>query len=213
MQTESKCTVVSTLPWEIISNKPGLVPSTFVIPAAKKDGFSILTVGDSYYIKLIPFEEEPMRVREESEKVSKAIVKDYITACMGTSTVTQPNGAIPMPGLFWVPGEHTRLSLKTDHKTLLTSAGNNTMAWFQALVAQADDNWAKNNQRKFISDVQRIACNHLALRREWDYDAILSTSAICPACMTGVNPGAAVCLNCHAILDEEKYNKLKFAKG
>ena len=203
-------TVVSTLPILINETKPGLVPNNFIIEPAKKGEFSKLVVGVSYHFILnndpkLP----PHAIPEESHIIANAIVNDLKSSFMGTRGTPQADGAIPMPGVFWVNGEPSDEEIKLKHKALLDSAFKNTKAWFQQLVKIADDDWNRFRQRGMITDLQRTACTYLGLEKDWDIGTLLLQSASCWACKSSINPDAIVCPNCKAIINNKEWEKNK----
>ena len=202
-----RCTVVSTLPLELRERKPGLIPSLFVVPAAPKEGISILGIADSFYKRTVPMSDEVIIIREPAEVVAQSIVEDYVNSNMGVEGEAKP-------GIFWVPDELTIAAVNTKHKGLVDQAFKSTRAWFQRLIILADDDWSKYKQRKLILDVQRIACNFLNLEREWNFDAILDSSSLCWACKSPVNPAAMICSSCKAVINQAEFdkNKARFAK-
>lgn len=213
----SKATVVSTLPFKLVESKPGLFPFSYEIPAAPKDGISSLTVEDGYYLELIPLADErvpPRKVPVLSIEIARGLVEDYTNANLGISYDPLENGAVPIPGLFFLEGSLHPLSISKEHKHRVDQARMNTMAWFQRLVKIADDDWARNHQHKMITDLQRSAATFLGLKdREWNFDVFSSENALCWACKSTVNPLAMICSSCKAILKPEEYekNKAKFA--
>lgn len=205
-----KVTIVSTLPLEINETKPGLIPGQFIIPLAKKDDFSFIVIDDCQTIHLNPVPNMPnMVIPEPAETVAKAIIRDYRDSAMETSSHTQEDGSIGIPGLFYLTGEVSKIDIKTKHKELLDQAHKNTKAWFKNLVTKADDTWVKYKQRRMILDLARIAANNLGLEREWNYDMLSNQSMNCPWCKTNIHPESIKCANCNEIVNVEAYNKMK----
>lgn len=207
------------LPFPLTEPKPGLNPSFYRIPAAADDGIGILVVEDGFHLVVIPMTDEktpPMRVTDTSERIAQSLVDDYISGCLAISyDVDEANNAVPVPGLFWVPGEKSISQIEKEYTSKVSQAKRNTRAWFKNLVMMADDDWAKNHQYKAITDLQRFAAKYLKLEREWNYDAFKEqANLLCWSCKMSVNPQAILCSNCKAILNVAEYekNKERFAK-
>jgi hypothetical protein len=213
----AQSTVVNTLPFELNEPKPGLIPSIYIIPSAKGIDFSMLHVNDGYHLVLIPLTDSkvpPMRVTDTSERIAQSLIDDYVNGCLGIDyTRHEETGAIAIPGMFWVPGAASRSDVVSQHAEKLRAAKNNTIAWFERLVKLADDDWAKNESHRTITDLQRKACTHLGIDREWNFDVFKQLSNLCWACKSTINPAAIICHNCQAVLNATEYekNKTRFA--
>jgi hypothetical protein len=84
----------------------------------------------------------------------------------------------------------------------LASAAAKRDAWYQRLVVEGDQMWARGHSYREISDMHRRAALALGTEREWAY--VPMQMADCPVCGEKVKPGVAVCRHCNAILDAEK---------
>ncbi len=197
------CTIVNLAPFAIDDPyKPGLHPGKFPIGPSDNGKPEILVVKNCSRAQFNEnFKQFDMPVPDE--EVAESVVNDYIIGQQLTS-------AKERPALFWVKGEIAKADVEKLCAKEIKEAIEKQIAWFQTLVKQADDEWQRWHQHKFITDLQRAAARYLNYKREWLDD---STDRIvkCPACMTLVSKEAAVCYACHAILNEEKYNKIKFA--
>jgi hypothetical protein len=208
----AKSTVVSTLPFELVEPKPGLIPSIYVIPSAKGSDFSYLHVADGHHLVLIPLTDSktpPMRVTDTSERISQSLIDDYVNASLSIDYTPNENGSIAIPGLFWVEGALNRDEIVARHSDRVKAAKNNTMAWFERLVKLADDDWAKNESHRTITDLQRKACTYLNIDRAWNFDIFKQLSNLCWACKSIVNPLAIICHECNAVLNVTEYEKNK----
>lgn len=192
----SKATVVSICPFPIREEKPGLVPGIFTIGAAKEGDLEVLVVGDSTHTIRIPVQGTRITSTEPAETIAAAIVNDRLTGQL----LFKPDCK---PGLFWVPGEHTKESIAKNHALLLQDAIRYQRNWFTALVKLADDDWAQYHQHKFISDIQRHAGKVLGVERDWLTQEIAAGQSKCPACYTNVDPRATICFNCKTVLKKE----------
>jgi hypothetical protein len=218
-----KVTVVSTLPWALFEPKYGLIPDLYMVPRAKKRGeIGILTVADGYHYQLIPMASDrmpPLKVVDVGEVIAESIITDYISASLAIDRTPLENGAVPIPGLFWVEGVYEdhksqerdaqlKQKLKLENAERIHQALQNTTAWFERLIKVADDDWAKYHQYRFITDSQRAACGWLGLQREWNFSVFEANNSLCWACKKVVNPTAIIC-SCGAILNQAEYEKRK----
>jgi len=208
----AKVTLVSTLPFRLEEPKPGLIPSHFSVPAAEKGSISVLIIEDGFHQMLIPMSDPkapPMRIPDSGESIAKSVIDDFIGACIAIGYEKQENGAVATPGLFFVPGALTVKEILTKHAAEVAQAQKNTNAWFQRLVVLADDEWQRTRQFKLITKLQRIACRHLGLEKEWSQDVLLRSSGVCWACKSPINPEAIICTACKAIVNQAEYDKHK----
>jgi hypothetical protein len=77
--------------------------------------------------------------------------------------------------------------------------------WYQQLIAEADEMWARGHSYREISDMHRRAVMAMKLEREWAY--VPQRSVDCPACGEKLKPGVALCKHCGATLDAERAAK------
>lgn len=207
---EPAATVISLVPFPIDETKPGMVPSRFYIDPAPIDSFSCLLVNRCKHGVYLDEFRPVLVVPTSPEEVAEAICMDYKRGQLGIVMGEAE------PGLFWVPGNY---STKESHKELLAThsarfreARQKQIAWFKELVALADDAWSRFKQRGMVSQMQKIAATQLKLEREWLIDVeVTAALSECPVCFEKVNPRAILCRACNAILNEEEYNKRKFA--
>jgi hypothetical protein len=216
----NKVTIVSTLPFVLTERKPGQIPHYYEIAAAPtRETLGITHVGDAWFPELIPFTDDKAparRVHIPAEGVAEGICTDYIGASLAAQFDPLDNGAMRLPGIFWVHGVLTGSQVLEIEPFKVKQAKLNTIAWFEALVKLADDAWQKFHQHIMITDLQRRAASYLGFKdREWNVNVIeaLAAQASCPSCMSAVNKGAIICFNCKYILDKVKYeaNKGNFA--
>ena len=203
---ENNATIVSVFPLTIEERKPGLVPGYYKIPAAKKGDFEILVIGPAKFPVYMDETRGSLKVPVMAEEVARSIVEDYIPTHLGY-------GDGVGPGLFWVPGALDKNKVKIIHSDKLKLAEQSQLLWFRELVKIGDDLWSTLHKHIAISDIQRIAATSLGLEREWIIKADFDNISVCPACGKEVMKTVAVCAQCGCILDEEKYNKLKFVKA
>lgn len=191
-------TVVSLVPYAIEERKPGLIPGSFQIPAAKDGEPQFLYVKESKF-DVYAGDNRSIRVSVQPYEVARSIVDDHID---GSLLVTK---GVAEPALFWVVGEvKNRQHLVTNFREEVHAAAVRQQTWFRVLVEKADDDWQRYRQHKMVSDLHKHAARALKLDREWllqeEIDRQLSE---CPACFVKVNPKAAFCFNCKTILNVE----------
>lgn len=207
-----RVTLVSTLPFMLTERKPGLIPEYFEIPAAPRGHIALEVINDCYHLMLIPLSDEkapPVSIPDFGEKVAQSIIQDYIQASLGADFTPLENGAVPIPGMFWVEGKLNKEEVLSRYSDRVKIALGNTKAWFQRLIIIADDDWKKFHQHKMITDTQRKACKYLELDREWNFDVFEQKINLCWACKTSLHPDAIVCSGCKAIINKEAFEKRK----
>jgi hypothetical protein len=84
----------------------------------------------------------------------------------------------------------------------IAAALNRRDAWYQQLVFDGDQMWARSHNYQEISDQHRRAALALGLEREWAYVPMKMVD--CPVCGERIKPGVALCKHCGAILDADK---------
>lgn len=157
-------TVVSLFPFKIVEKKPAMIPPEFVIPAAAKDDFVILNVGICNTYIYMDAERGSMPFPEFAGTVADSIVNDFIMAQL------EYRDDNCKPGLFWVPGKHTKEDIKKNFAAELAAAKAAQINWFKRLVYVADDSWNRVKKHSEISDVQREAVRQLNIKRDWLID-------------------------------------------
>ncbi len=203
----SDCTVVSLVPFFIKEEeKPGLSPGRYLIPQFKDGKLGLLVVRDAQRSVFIDGDRGSMYMSESGENVARSLVDDY--------SISQPaQGPDAGPGLFWVKGAYTdEKTVRTLFATELEVAREKQRKWFISLVNMADDSYNRNKQLRLISDLARLACRELNLKRDWVADSP-DVMTKCPVCTTIISTFAAVCFACHAILKPEEIKKYQFLGG
>ncbi len=74
-------------------------------------------------------------------------------------------------------------------------------SWYQELVFEGDQMWARSHNYRELSDMHRRAALALGLEREWAY--VPAKMEDCPVCGEKVKPGVALCRHCGAVLKPE----------
>lgn len=203
-----KATVVSIYPNEIDEIKHTISPGRFIIPAGTYERPAILVVGPSSWWREMDHEQPLLEIPTSSIQIAEAIVKDWsngILAC---------NMADTMPGIFYVMGEQTVVSIKKSYQHELDKAKVHQQNWFSALIKLADALWARSNGNPLaISDTMRMAAKEMNLTvKDWMKDFRMVDMVRCFACGSLKNPQFPVCATCRAIDPEHAVaNNIKFA--
>jgi hypothetical protein len=208
-ERDLRCTVISIVPFIIDENKPGLIPSRYVIAPSVNGEPQILHVGTAIHYVYIDETRGSLQVRDPSFEIAKSIVQDYVNSQLG---ISEDAG----PGIMYVNREMSLSEVKTILKLELMKLKLRQNRWFENICRIADDDWTRYQKHTVISDFQRTAAETLG----WDSSKHpwmkIQASELkpnkCPACSTPVSENSIVCSNCRCILDKEKYEKLAFAK-
>jgi hypothetical protein len=205
-------TIVSLMPYPIHEHKPGMNPAYYDIPAAPKDGLSVLHIGYSkekksfhqvHHFIFIDSDRGSITVPDKTIEVANAIILDYVTA-----QIEQDVNA--RPGMFAVEGLHEAEDIEKKFPKELAAAKQRQINWFKRLVASANDEWAHSRKHKNISNLQRDAARYLNVDVEWTQQDQMMR---CPACQASVNSSAILCGSCGFILKPEQYKPELFAGG
>jgi hypothetical protein len=199
-----KSTVVSILPKYIEERKVTIQPGLFNIPPGTFNNPAILVVGPSSWWRDIDEEQPLLELPVSSIQVADSIVKDY---CNGLHMC---NMADQMPGLFYLPGEHTVDNLKKEYMPLLIAAQAKQKKWYLELVKAADILWSRSNGNPLaISSDARLACKELNIENKpWLGDLQQAELVRCVACGSLRNQSFPICQTCKAIVDPELAKKL-----
>ena len=203
-------TVVSLLPYELNEFKPGMTPSEFHVPKMEGDFPGTCIVERGYHKVYLDDSRPRLEVPVPSDELAAAICRDHITSMLAVV----PGEA--EPGLFWVSGRYEKKDVKrllAEHWEKVEAAKQRQLLWFQRLIEEADDAWARHGEHKLITDVMRLAAIQCKLERPWiSQQEIERALSECPVCYSTVHPKAVVCGVCKAILKPEEHKKLQFAE-
>jgi hypothetical protein len=112
---------------------------------------------------------------------------------------------IAEPGLFWIVGKDLNSPKVAD---MLKLARKFQREWLKFQVSEADDQWEKYHMRKMMSGLDRIACNLLGFKRDWNIDSedtrAESGFINCPFCFGQVHPEASICMHCRNVINAKK---------
>lgn len=189
-----KSTVVSIFPKELDEEKHTISPGRFVIPPGSYEKPSLLIVGPSSWWREIDEDQPLLEIPNSSIQVADSIVKDY---CNG---ILACNMSDSMPGLFYIPGEHDKVSLMKQFMPELVKAAARQKNWYLILVRLADSLWARSNGNpQAISDDMRMAAKELNVHetKDWMKDHQMADMVRCKACGALKNPLYPVCSSCH----------------
>lgn len=205
-----KSTIVSIFPKDITETKVTIQPGSFHIKAGSFENPSILVVTSSSWWREIDAEQPLVEITNSSIQVAESIVKDYCNGLLGCDMNES------LPGLFYVPGEHTVEKIKKDFKALLEKANIRQINWFKVLVQMGDTGWARSNGNPVaISEDMRTAANILGLKdKDWMKDFTMLTMTPCFACGSPRNPQFPICPACRAIdMQHPEAKNLHFANA
>ncbi len=205
-----RSTIVSIYEKQISINNPTLFPGSHIIPAATPDGFELLVVKPASWFKEMEEGQPFLEIQNSSIQVAESIIRDYSNGLVGC------NMGDRMPGLFYVPGEFTKITIRSYEKFsfMLEMAKMKQKNWFTELVKIADVDWARTNGNpRAISDDSRLAAQKLGLQKAWMQDFRAVELSNCVACGHLINKNYPVCPNCKNVIDVEKAKSLglKFA--
>lgn len=190
-------TILSICPFETVEIKP-INAGYFRIPAAEKDDFVLLEIKESSYIQRLPATDHNITIPVASHHIAKSIVDDFV------NTVVEADDSAG-PGMMWFNGRVTREEVLAKHKVELKALQAKQIKWFENLCKRGDDDWNQYRKLGLISGHQRYAATYLGYKPEWIADYNQNDGLIdCPACFSKIDSRAAICLNCHAILNREK---------
>lgn len=208
-----KSTIISIYPKRIEETKPTIVPGRFIIEPGTYDNPSVLTVGSCSWWREVGEDEPLLEIPQSSIVLADSIVRDYANGIMGCDMAEN------MPGLFFVPGAFTVEQIQLDRKLptskfkpLLDRAAQKQENWFRMLVKIADVSWARTNGNPLgISDDMRLAAEVLGLRdRDWFMNVTAVDVKKCIACGQLNNSDIIVCPNCKVVLDQKRFDEMKF---
>lgn len=208
-----RATIVSVFPKEIDEVKPTIFPRRFVIPAAEKDGFSLLVLDGASYFRPSTIDRMPAsEFQINAAALAQSIVDDYLN-----STWLSSRG-VRCPGIFWVPGEfNSKTILKYTHpdgrdfNRLLADYRGIQKNWFSEVMNAADAFWATTNGNpRSIPEDARIAASVLGVEntKPWMQNVVASQLENCVSCGEMINKLYPVCRYCHAVIDQKKATEL-----
>jgi hypothetical protein len=199
------CTIVSLLPFDLLEEKPHMLPSAYKIPGMKGDKFGIFHVEEGIHYIANPLIDEgkpgsSIKQVTLADEMARSIVDDYASAqvCLGENAT---------PGIFWVPGRLTAKQIIDNYPKLLRKYTEFQLNWFRNLCALADADWEKNHNRLAVSDLQRNAARAIGVRKEW-VDFQTEETDTCRFCSVPVPKAAVKCPNCKEVLDVKRYEAM-----
>ena len=203
-----KSTIVSIFPKEIREVKYTISPGEFCIHPGTYESPAILVVEPSSWWREIDEEQPLLEIPVSSIQIADSVVKDYCNGILGC------NMADAMPGLFYVPGEHTIKTLHASFQHELDKANTRQRAFYSVMIKMADALWARSNGNPLaISDDMRLAANELGQKtKDWMKDYSMVDMVRCMACGALKNPTYPVCGQCRAIdASHPRAKEIKFA--
>lgn len=200
-----KSTIVSVYPRDIIEKKLTIEPGFFKIPAGSEENPTVVVIGSSSWWKDVGDDQPLIEVPVSSVQVARSIVNDFCNGLLGV------NMGDSMPGLLFVPGEHTLSGIRSQYSATLKEVVNKQRKWFSVLVRLADTLWSRSNGNPLaISDDMRLAAKYLGLdTKPWLQDFQAMSTVNCIACGAMRNPMFPVCPNCRTVIDVDRAKELK----
>jgi hypothetical protein len=189
-----RATVVSIYPKDIEEVKHTIEPGRFRIKAGSYETPTLLVVGPSSWWREIDEDQPLLEIPVSSIQIADSVVRDY---CNG---ILASNMGDTMPGLFYVPGEHTIQTIKKSYLAELDKAAAKQKKFYTVLVMLADALWARSQGNPLaISDDMRMAARELNLTetKDWMRDFKMVNQVRCKACGSLKNPEFPICASCH----------------
>jgi len=201
-----KSTVISIFPLAIDEVKHTIQPGRFQLPPGSYSKPSFLTVGPSSWWKELSADEPILEIPVSSIQIADSIVTDCCNGLLGCDMGDRK------PGIFFIPGEITLVTLLKDHKHLLDDAKRKQTLWYTSLIRMADAEWARSSGNPMtIWDVMRLAARELNIDKPWIKDFQLAELINCVACGALRNPAYPICQSCHTVVDKSLATKLGIA--
>ncbi len=211
--TEPKSTIVSMIHKEIREEKPGLVPSLFIIKPGSMEKPSITHIHAAKHFVYLDGDRGSLPVRDASYEVARSIVEDY-----SSSQLCISEGVYP--GLFWLPGEILVEQLAfPEYAQIVSSVKIAHMRWCNELIKMADNDFAKHRQHNVVSDFQRKVAEIMKAdprKHEWMGANNTLENESCPGCGVPIRPGLIIHGGpggCGYILDRKRYDPANFVGG
>lgn len=205
---ELVCTVFSLFPYPIEEEKPGLIPSRYLIKASDTKRPEVYHVTRAMHYVYLDESRGSLQVRDAADEVASSLVNDFINAQLAVAEDAAP-------AIAWMAGHWTPEALIKDHPVLLEQLRRRQVKWGELLCRMADSDWNRYHRHNVVSDLQRRFAEILNYKpedHEWMSSRTIETSNQCPSCTQLVAKSTVVCPNCRCILDQEAYSKLKFAE-
>lgn len=203
-----KCTLISFAPYPIDEKRPSVVPYQYWLDASDGKVPSILVIENAKTPLPQILTGNTFSVPIPAEDLANDLIENHIK-----SQPEYEDGA--HPAFFWLPGSLSAKEVLEGHKDTVKFNIQKQVNWFTKLVKAADDMWARNKQRRLISDKYILACNKLGMKREWAELSLMNEPAFtiqmiaCPYCTFSIPEQAAVCMNCKNPVDKAKYAQLQ----
>lgn len=182
----SKVTIVSLHPFDMTLYR-SYGRGIYCIPGCKEgEPYSLMTVEDCFdKIDLGNGPGKPtFPVPVKAEDIAKDITQDYAVL-----------------GIFICAGAKPT-------KEELESATLVRDTYFDQLIFEADRLYEREGTKIEINELHRRAARVRGVERDWVYTQKPQPKTIeCPSCYSPINPKAAVCPNCRAVLDYARAEK------
>jgi hypothetical protein len=194
-------TIVSIMPFPVNERKPSIYPGQFNLKAARQGDVEVLHTETDYTTWIYVGDGKSIDKQVDGFAVGTAVCADLVNAMIGIDVDCKP-------GIFCIAGQLTAEEVKTTHAKTVAANEQMQRNWMQRLVRLADDDWKKTGQHKFISDIQRSACDYLGLERPWNVQIANEIRVRCPFCTTLISDQAIKCPQCNEIVNQKKYSAM-----
>lgn len=205
-----KSTIVSIYPRTIHEIKHTIDPGVFHLEPGSVEKPTVLVVGQSSWWKELDDEQPLLEIVNSSVQVANSVVRDYCNGILGC------NMGDSMPGLFWIPGQHSIETIKKNYTDEWEGAIRKQKNYYNTLIKMADKLWVATSGNPIsISEDMRIAARETGqLDREWNRKLTMQELVRCIGCGNPRNPDFPICGVCRTINDPAKAKALgiKFAE-
>jgi len=206
-----KTTIVSIYPKKISFRNYTVFPGVFEMREGTVEKPAILVLGTSFWTYNNYEANQSIDIPSSSIEMANSFVNDY---CIGLHCYTPEHA---MPGLFFMPGDYTRETLKqhSEWESRKRIALDRQENWYRKLVEEADVLWSRTdgNPRAIHADMRRAAEYFQLKDKPWMANQSNMLKKACPYCGYMRLPTFPKCSNCHEIIDIEAYKNLQdFAK-
>jgi hypothetical protein len=203
-----KSTLVSIYPRPVVFKNVTLSPGLWSLEAGSVEKPAILVIGPSSWFRDVGPDEPLIEIVQSSVQIAESLVKDYLNGMWCC------NMHDSMPGLFFIPGEHTENSIHKNYQHLIKAAVITQLNYWKNLIKYGDALWARSNGNPLvINDETRMAAKLLGVQdKDWMKDFQNQGQVRCFACGSFKSPDYPICQACHTI-DPEHPNAHKIQRA
>lgn len=202
-----KATIVSIYPMGFKDVKHTIQPSEFEVLGGTLEKPSVNVFGVSSWWKDMGDDQPMVEIPVNAVVMAHSIISDW---CNG---LIECDMGSAMPGMFFIPGEHTQLDVTLKYKTMLAEADIKQRNWYNNLIRAADSLWSRSQGNPLaIWDGMRLAAKELNVERPWMSNYTYTEKVRCFACGSLRDPAYPICPTCKVVDPKHPMAKdLKFA--